>query len=436
MMDRAEFDRVVGVALEAATAEHTFVSVSDERGGTTRFANNQVTQNVNTRRRSVNVSAAFGQQRGSASTTELSDDAVRDAVRRAEAIARVSPADPEFQPPLPPQKYPVLATLRADTAAAGPGARLAAAATAIEQCQAAGMEAAGIVGAYISAVGLAASSGLRAFEQRGRAQFSLTATAADSSGWVNVSSRSFADLDAARQTRTAIEKARASAAPREIPAGRYTVILEPAAAAGFVGPLFSSFDAKSYFKGTSPLAGKLGERIVDARLTLQNRPDHPALLGDGFDGQGLPGEWRTWIESGVLRSLAYDRFTAQERGVAPTGELDAPHLAGTDPAAAGVDELVRATQRGILVTNFWYIRDVNRTELNLTGMTRDGTFLIEDGRIAGGLINFRWHDSPLRGLNALDGYTRPLDAITMERDKMMLPALRIREFNFSSVTRF
>jgi predicted Zn-dependent protease len=298
------------------------------------------------------------------------------------------------------------------------------------------MEGAGIVGAYVSASGIAASSGLRAFEERSRAQFSLTATAADSSGWVSASSRSFADLDVARRAATAIEKARASAAPREIPAGRYTVILEPAAAAGFVGPLFSAFEAKSYFKGTSPLANKLGERVIDEQLTLQNRPDHPALMGDGFDRQGLPGDWQTWIERGVLRSLAYDRFTAQERGAAPTAELDAPHLSGTNPAGASVEELVRGTRRGVLVTNFWYIRDVNRTDLTLTGMTRDGTFLIEDGRIAGGLINFRWHDSPLRGLNALDGYSSPLEAVTLEREKMMLPALRIRDFHFSSVTRF
>ncbi|MGE0479239.1 MAG: TldD/PmbA family protein [Phycisphaerae bacterium] len=463
LLTQESFNRLAALALAAGTGDDVVVSVSESDGGTTRFANNQVTQNVHTRRRSVAVTAAFGQQRGSASTTDFSDDAVRDCVRRAEAVARAAPADPEHLPALSPQKYPLLASYRPETAAAGPERRLAAVREAIERCAVAKLEGAGIVSSSSSAEGVAAKTGLAAFERRTEAAFSLTATGPDSTGWVSNASRSFDDLGVTDRTQAAIEKAQRSAKPREIPAGRYTVILEPAAVAGLLGPLIGALDAKSYYKSTSPVAGKLGQPLIDPRLSLRNRPDHPQLLGDAFNSYGLPSDMHTWIDRGVLARLSYDRFTAQEHGVEPTFGLDAPYFWGENTAANhglghgpetgtsggatssppngsgavdSIDELIRGTRRGVLVTNFWYIRGVNPTDLTLTGMTRDGTFLIEDGHIASGLIHFRWHDSPLRVFNAVEAYTRPMDAITMERGKMLLPAMRIRDFNFSSVTRF
>lgn len=436
LADETAFRATAEVALKSATAEHAFVYFSDRAGGTTRFANNQIVQNVSTRRRQLSVSVAFGQQHGSAGTTDLGEDAVRDAVRRAEEIARVSPADPEYVPPLGPQSYPILPTLRPETAAVGPARRVAAAAEVIELCRSEQLVGAGIVSAYVSSVGLAASTGLRAFEQRSEAQFSLTASGSDSSGWVSNSHRSFDDLRFLDLARVAIDKAQRSARPRELPAGRYTAILEPAAVAGLLGPLIGAMDARSYFKGTSALVDRLGRPIIDSRLTLQNRPDHPALLGDGFDGSGIPSDSRTWIDRGVLVNLDYDRYTAQEHGRPPSYAPDAPHLSGVGAAGNGVEALLEGTQRGILVTNFWYIRAVNPTDLTLTGMTRDGTFLVEDGRIVCGLINFRWHDSPLRALNAVEAFSSPRDAITLERGKMLLPAVRIADFHFSSVTTF
>lgn len=436
LLDRTESKRIADLALGASSAEHTFVSISDESGGTTRFANNQVVQNVDARRMTLQVECAFGKSRGTASTTDLSDDSVQETVARAAAAARVVPEDPEYLPPLGPQRYPILANWRDETAAVGPVQRTAAARIAIDMCRGAKLEGAGIVTTSAATVCVAASSGLFGFDRRTRAQFSLTATGADSSGWVNRANRSFHDLEIESQTRIAIEKAVRSAGPREIPPGRYTVILEPAAVAGLVGPLIGSFSARAYKRGTSALRGRLGEMIVDERLTLQNRPDHPNLMGDAFDGQGLAGDFRTWIDRGRWVQLAYDRFTAHEAGAEPTYRPDAPHLSGDTPAGETVDALIASTERGILVTNFWYIREVNATDLTLTGMTRDGTFLVENGQIVAGLINFRWHDSPLRILRAVEAYTTPLDAITMERDKMLLPALRVRDFNFSSTTRF
>ena len=436
LIDADAFRARADIALKASAGDHSTVSLRDADSATTRFAVNRVVQNVHTRQFNLSVSVSFGTRSGSAATTDLSDDAIRDAVRRAEHAARQAPEDPEFLPPLEPQRYPVLPTLRRETSAASPARLASDAGAAIRLCRAAGLTAAGIVSAETRSVGVAASSGLFAFEQRSQAQFSLTAIGEDSSGWTYNAARSIDDLDVARRCAVAIEKARRSAGPRAAPAGRYTVILEPAAVAGLFGPLLGALNARAYYRGASALAGKLGQTILDSRLTLRNRPDHPSLLGAGFDGQGLPADFKTWIERGVLRELDYDRFTAKEHGAAPSAALDAPHLSGAGAAGDTVDELIRTTERGVLVTNFWYIRSVNPTDLTLTGMTRDGTFLVEHGEIVGGLVNFRWHDSPLRALSALDAFTAPLDALTLERGKMLLPAMRIRDFNFSSVTRF
>ena len=152
--------------------------------------------------------------------------------------------------------------------------------------------------------------------------------------------------------------------------------------------------------------------------------------------EGLPVSETSWIESGVLKHLDYDRFTARQHGVVNIPTLESPCLAGDDSSCADVNDLIRQTARGILVTNFWYIRPVNPTDLTLTGMTRDGTFLIENGRVATAVRNFRFHDSPLRVFNQIEAFTALREATSAETGKLLVPAMTIRDFNFSSVTRF
>ena len=436
LTSKDEFDFLRELVMKHSAGEHTFVVLGDQCGGTTRFANNQVVQNVHARRVSLSVSVAFDRRHGTASTSDLSVGAVRDALQRAEAIAQVAPDDPEYLPPVPPQAYRALPTKRPETAEAGPERRLAEARRAIELCQAEGFLAAGIVTSSASVVGLAADTGLAAYEERTEAEFSVTATAANSTGWANQEHRSIDRLGVEERTRIAIEKAKRSADPKEVPPGRYTVVLEPAAVAGLMAGLLWRLDAKAYYKGTSPFTGKLGRPIVDGRLTVCNRPGHPDLFGVGFTSLGLPTNERTWIDRGVLCELDYDRFTAREQHVDTIATLDAPEVNGREPAGEGVEDLIRTTKRGILVTTVWYIRTVNPNDLTLTGMTRDGTFLIEDGEIATPVHNFRFHESPLRAFNQIDALTVPAEAVSTESWKMMLPAMRIRDFNFSSVTRF
>jgi predicted Zn-dependent protease len=434
-----QFRRLTELVLSCSRSDHTFLAFYDASNGTTRFANNQIVQNVHARRVSLRVTTAFGRRHGSATVTDFGEEAVRDAVRRAEEIAKVSPEDPEYVAPLPPQLYAKAATAQPETAMATPQRRLDLAQQAIELCLSDGVTAAGIVSTSAAAVGVAASSGLFAYEPRTEASFSLTATGQDSTGWAANVHRSIAELGVAERTRLAIQKAKASVDPREIRPGRYTVILEPAAMAGLIAPLVWMLDAKSFYKGTSPFSGKLGRIIMDQRLSLRNQPAHPGLLGNGFNGDGLPADDRVWIEKGVLKQLRYDRYTAQEHHVHPTPTLDAPYLFAEDAHAVparDVEELISATERGILITNFWYIRTVNPNDLTLTGMTRDGTFWIEDGHVSGGLVNLRWHESPLRALRQIEAFTEPADAVSNEYWKMQLPTMKIRDFEFTSITRF
>ncbi len=356
VITRDQFRRLADLVLKSSEGDQTFVSLHDASGGTTRFANNQIVQNVNTHRVSLSVTVSFGRQSGTATATDFGEDAIRDMVRRATDIARVSPEDPEYMKPLPPQVYAPLDTIRQDTALAGPEKRIAYTADAIQQCQAGGFTAAGIVSSSVAAVGLAAKTGLFAYEPRTEAKFSITAMGGDASGWAANVHRSIDSLEVGARTRVAIQKAKQAARPMEMPAGRYTVILEPSAIACLIGPMIWMMDAKSFYKRTSPYEGKLGRLTIDRRLTLSNQSRHPDLLGNGFNSEGLPGEDLAWIENGVLKQLRYDRYTAQEHHVHPSPAFDAPYLSGEGAEAASVEELIRSTPRGILVTNFWYPR--------------------------------------------------------------------------------
>lgn len=436
MTSQEEFRFLADVVLKRSSGDDTSVMLHDQLAGTTRFANNQIVQNVAARRGVLTVMVAFGKRRGTAVTTDFTAGSVQDAVARAECIARLSPEDPEYLPPPPPTTFAVRPTARPETAAAGPTRRLEYANEAIGHCRMENLMAAGIVSSSTASVGVAAGNGLFAYEERTEARFSVTVQAGDATGWSAAAHRSIDHLKVQERTLHAINRAKLGRDVRELAPGRYTVILEPAAVAGLWTALGWSLDAKSYEKGTSPFANQLGRRILDERLTLQNLPGHADLLGVGFTSEGLPSEAVTWIEQGKLQQLSYDRYTAAKRGLHLIPTLDAPALSVAGAARDRVPDLIKQVERGILVTNFWYIRTVNPTDLTLTGMTRDGTFLVEKGEIVGAVKNFRFHESPLRAFQHIDAWTVPLEAVTAETGKMLVPAVVLPAFHFSSVTRF
>jgi predicted Zn-dependent protease len=436
MTSRDEFQFVADLVLARSSGDDTVVTLRDCHDGTTRFANNQTIQNVDARRGTLSVTVAFARQHATATTTDFTAGSILETVARAQRLARLSPEDPEYLPPPEPHVFLKRETSRPETVAAGPTRRLEYANEAVGQCRMENLMAAGTVASSVSAVGIAASNGLFGYEVRSDARFSLTVQAGIATGWSAAAHRSVDHLRIQERTLAAITKAKRGRELGEVPPGRYPVILEPAAVAGLWTWLVGSLDAKSYDKGTSPVAKKLRQRVVDERLTLQNLPGHVDLLGVGFTSEGLPSDSSIWIEQGVLKQLAYDRFTAKTHGVKTIPTLDAPVVSVEGSPAGTVQDLIKRTDRAILVTNFWYIRSVNPSDLTLTGMTRDGTFLVEKGEIVSAVKNFRFHESPLHAFRRIDAWTAPMEAVTSETGKMLVPAMALPQFYFSSVTRF
>jgi predicted Zn-dependent protease len=430
--------------LNQSTADDTFFSFSDSSASTLRFANNQVVQHVAIREPSLTVRAAFGKKVGSATTNRFDQESLTRTLHRAESLARLAPEDREYLPPLPPQRYADISSFALTTAEASPNSIARRAKPVVQRCRDQGLMGAGIVTGTVGVRGLAASSGLFAYEDSTDARFSLTATRTsksgyseqDSSGWCYNAHRDINHLNIRDRSRIAIEKAVASENPGLVEAGHWPVILEPAAVAGIFGPFLGHLRAKSYFRGNSALSDKLDERIFDERLNIVSDPDHTDLMGSAFDGQGLPTTPQTWVRQGTLKTLSVDRFTGQERDLVPNTGPDAIIMNFAGPRAASIEDIIAKTDKAVLITNFWYIRDVNRKDITVTGMTRDGTFLVENGRIVKGLRNFRFHESPLRAFAKIDLATQPFEAITLERNKMLLPAVRLPAFHLSSVTKF
>ena len=304
LTSRNEFRFLSELVLKHSTGDHTLVSLHDQQSGTTRFANNQIVQNVDTRRGSLSVTVAFGRRHGTASTTDFTAGSVQETVTKATEIAQLSPEDPEYLPPPLSQQYLTPPTMRVETALAGPARRLEYANEAIGQCRMENLGAAGILSSSIATVGVAASTGLFAHEERTDARFSLTVQAGEATGWGAAAHRSIDHLKVQERTITAINKAKRGLELRELPPGRYPVILEPSAVAGLWSALLWTLDAKAYEKGTSALSGKLGQPIVDRRLSLRNLPSHEDLLGIGFTSDGLPTVASDWMTDGALTQLS------------------------------------------------------------------------------------------------------------------------------------
>jgi predicted Zn-dependent protease len=433
-------DRVLSFA---AAADQARVNIASEWGGNTRFADASITTSGGVTDTSVTVTVTIGRRRASASTNVLDDASLKRTVDLAARLARLAPDDPELMPELGPQTHSTVGAYVQGTADLDPEVRAGAVSRAIEAATAAGKAAgeifvAGFLDANARALAVATSGGLFAYHRATDADFSVTARTADGtgSGWATGGARDWSRVDPASIGRIAAQKAVASRNPQAIEPGRYTAVLEPSAVTDLVPLLAGALNARTADEGRSPFSKpgggtRVGERVVDERVTLYSDPSDPALLGQPFDAEGLPIPRTVWIEKDVLRNLAYSRFWAQKQGKPPTGAGSA-FLGGLTLAGGtkSTEELIAGCERGILVTHFFYIRSLDPRTVLQTGLTRDGTFLIENGRIARALKNFRWNESPLLMLNRLEDLGRPV-ATAAGR---MMPALRVREFDFSSLS--
>ena len=426
--------------VQMSKADAIHVTVNAGLNTNVRFAANQMSTAGSIVDANVAVQSSFGPKHAVVTTNDLSDDSLRRTVQQAEKLARLAPDDPEAMPELDPPRYASVDGYFERTASASASDRAKVALSALEPVRKLGdVSAAGflIVGAGMTSI--ANQKGLFAYFRSTNANYQLTVRTADGtgSGWAAADHPDWSQVDFDAVARRAIEKARASRSPQKVEPGRYVVILEPQAVGDLVQLVGNYTDSRSADEGRSPFVkpsggNKIGEKIVDNRVTLFSDPADPQLLAQPFDGEGFPIERQTWIERGVLKQLYYSRFWAQKMGKLATGAPSSLKMSG---GSASIDELIRSTERRILVTRLWYLREVDPRTILYTGLTRDGTFLIENGKVAKSVQNLRFNESPLFMLNNLEalGRTERL-AGTEQGGAIAMPSLRVRDFNFTSLS--
>lgn len=414
------------------------------RGALTRFANNVIHQNVAESSRWISVRPVIGKRTARASTNRVSQDAIRSVVEEAVAITKAQEEDPDLLPPAEP--WPIVPSERyfAGTAGCTPAGRAEKVAEAIGTVRSAGQSAAGIYSTGESVEAIVNSLGLFAHHAETRSVFSITATAPDSSGWAKAAAPDRRQFDTAALARRAAEKAARLARPSEMPPGRYTVILEPAAVLDLVGQIFADFSGTALEDQRSFLSARMGKPVFGDNITIRDDVFHPLQYGVPFDGEGVPRRSLTLVSRGVPVGLAYGRRAAARAGVEPTGHgFPLPNEAGEAPAnivieggSTSLEDMVASTSRGVLVTRLWYIREVDFYDKIMTGMTRDGTFLIEDGRLACGIRNLRFNQSVVEMLKNVEALSPPVRAAGEEAFDMVVPAMKVHDFRFTEVTRF
>jgi predicted Zn-dependent protease len=425
----------------ATDIEVTLASTADSL---TRFANNEIHQNVSERTTTLSVRPQIDGRTARATTNRLHRDGIQAAVDEAIALTRAS--DPSDLL-LPLYEDPTICDGGHYSEAAAectPSQRAAGVADAIRIVESQKQTAAGIYSTAQNVEVLMNSRGIFRYYYDTLTQFSITAMAADSSGWAKATSAVHEDVQPVVLAQRAARKAALSADPGELAPGRYTVILEPAAVLDLVGQIFGDFSGTAIADKRSFLNDRLGEKLFGSNITIYDDAAFPLQTGAPFDGEGVPRRALKLVKEGVPRQVAYSRAAARRDETEPTGHgFPLPNDQGEAPVniviaggSTSLEEMIASTANGILVTRLWYIREVEPYEKVMTGMTRDGTFLIRNGEIAGGLRNFRFNQSVVELLSNVEALTASERATGEEAFDMVVPGMKVNGFNFTEVTRF
>ena len=440
LMTRAQAQEIIAKVRKASKADEVAVTLGSRHTTNVRFAANQLSTSGGVWNTDLVVTSSFGKRHGTASTNDLSDASIARVVGQSESLAKLSPEDPDWMPALGPQSYVPVDAYVGATATLTPADRARAAMTALEPARKAGdLKAAGFLLVNATARAIGNSRGLFGYHRSTTANYTLTVRTADGtgSGWAGAEHNDWRSIDFAKVSATAIEKARRSRNPVAIEPGRYTTILEPQAVADLVVFVTGALAARPADEGRSVFAkagggNRIGERIVDPRVTLMSDPQDPQLLAVPFDDEGMPGKRATWLEGGTLRDLVYSRYWAQKQGKQPNTAPSSIKLVG---GTTTTEEMIRSTERGVLLTRLFYLRMVDPRTLLVTGLTRDGTFLIENGKITRAIKNFRFNESPLFMLNNLEALGPAVRvAGTESGGVLVMPPLKVKSFNFTSLS--
>jgi PmbA protein len=444
-----------------STADEVEVLFSGGKSALTRFANNIIHQNVAEENYAVSVRTVFGGRTARSTTNKLDDESLKRVVQSSESLAKVQHPDPDLLPV--PDKRDAGATREVsptrhftETAAVTPQQRAETVKKIVSIADKYKLTTAGIVSTSESVEAVFNSRGLSDWHTQTSSEISITMLAPDSSGWQKANFPNVANLDAASLAEIAARKAIDSAKPSEIPAGKYTVILEPAAVLDIVGFMFFDFGGLAILDQRSFLNNRVGTKLFGDNINIWDDVAHPLQSGVPFDGEGVRRHKLQLVENGVINRLVYARATAEKMKrseykdkvgpVAPTGhgfplpnemgEAPMNIVFGETPQPSSIEQMISSTERGVLVTRLWYIREVDPYEKILTGMTRDGTFYVEDGKIRYGVRNFRFNQSLIQMLSNVETMGAPVRASGEESFDMVVPAMKVRDFNFTEVTKF
>ncbi len=453
------FDRV----RRFSSADEVETIFTASRFALTRFANNVIHQNVEEENSVVSIRTNFGGQTARSTANQFDDESLRRAVAASESLARVQAPDPGLRsmPTVEEADSAMEAGSAATRAFDGtadivPAERAEIVRNIVAVATRHGLTTAGICSNSESAEGIFNSRGLAKWHRQTQAESSITMLGEDSSGWQKANSPDVRNLDPTRLAETAAQKALDSAHPREIAPGKYTVILEPAAVLDIVGFMFWDYSGVAILDQHSFLNDRIGTQLFGENITISDDVGHPLQSGSPFDGEGMRRKKVQLVEKGVVNRVVYARATADKMRkseyAAKVGPIEAtghgfplPNEVGEMPAnivfggaakPQNVAQMIASTERGVLVTRVWYIREVDPYEKIATGMTRDGTFLVENGRVQGGIRNLRFNQSLISLLSKVEAMSDPVRASGEESFDMVVPAMKVAEFNFTEATRF
>ena len=448
-----------------SSADEVEAIFTASRFALTRFANNTIHQNVEEENSIVSIRTNFAGRTARATANQFDDDSLRRAVAASENLARVQHPDPDLLPMPDAQdasgrtgEAPVAPSSRffEQTAAITPSDRAEVVKSVVSVAGQHKLTTAGIYSNAESGEGIFNSRGLANWHRQTLAEISITMLAEDSSGWQKSNSPDVSNLDPAGLAETSAQKAVESAHPREIAPGKYTVILEPAAVLDIVGFMFWDYSGVAILDQRSFLNDRIGAKLFGENINICDDVGHPLQAGSPFDGEGMRRQRVQLVENGVVRRVVYARATAQKMKnseyaakvgpIEPTGhgfplpnevgEMPMNIVFGVPENPRSVENMIASTERGVLVTRLWYIREVDPYEKIVTGMTRDGTFLVENGKVQCGLRNFRFNQSLISMLSNVEAMSAPLRASGEESFDMVVPAMKVREFNFTEATKF